>query len=66
MSLHEDYEEYSSGDFNYDEEHDDLPHKRRIRRMLEEKLERKRLKNEFKDEFDDEFTDDFNWDELDK
>ena len=46
-------------DFEYEEDGEDLAHKREIRRMLEEKLERKRLKLELRDELDPEFNDDF-------
>lgn len=68
MSLHEDYDHQSLSDYNYEdyeENIEDLPKKKRIRRMLEEKLERKRLKDEFKDDFD-ELSGEFDWDELDK
>ncbi len=68
MGLHEDYDHHSFSDYNYEEYEEnveDLPKKKRIRRMLEEKLERKRLKDEFKDDFD-ELSGDFDWDELDK
>ncbi|CEG56670.1 PA3496 family putative envelope integrity protein [Legionella fallonii] len=65
MSLHEDHDHQSFSDYNYDEEIEDLPKKKRIKRMLEERLERKRLKDEFKDDFD-ELGGEFNWDELDK
>lgn len=65
MGLHKEYEEPTFSDFNLDEEHDDIPHRKQIKRRLEERLERKRLKEEFQDDFD-EFTADFDWDELDK
>lgn len=68
MGLHRDFddEDYSFSEFNYEEEFDDLPHRKKVRRMLEERLERKRLKNEFKDDFEDEFSADFDWDDVDK
>lgn len=65
MGLHEEYEDLSFTDHNYKEEIDDLPHKKRVKRMLEERLERKRLKQEMQDEFD-ELNGEFDWDELDK
>ncbi len=68
MSLHEDYDHQSFSDYSYedyDENIEDLPKKKKIRRLLEERLERKRLKDEFKDDFD-ELSGDFDWDELDK
>ncbi len=65
MSLHEEYDYHSLSDYNYDEEIEDLPKKKRIKRMLEDRLERKRLKDEFKDDFD-ELSGEFDWDELEK
>lgn len=69
MGLHEEFEDQSFSDYNYDEEIDDhiddLSQKKKIRRMLEDRLERKRLKEEFKDDFD-ELSGEFDWDELDK
>ncbi len=65
MALHEEYDDQSFSDYNYDDEIDDLPQKKRIKRMLEDRLERKRLRDEFKDDFD-ELSGDFDWDELDK
>ena len=64
MSLHEEFDNQFS-DYNFDDEIEDLPKKKRIKRMLEDKLERKRLRDEFKDDFD-ELSGDFDWDELDK
>ena len=65
MSLHEDYDKQYFADYNYDDEIEDLPKKKRVKRMLEDRLERKRLKDEFKDDFD-ELSGEFDWDELDK
>ena len=68
MGLHEDYDSHNfseQSDFKYEEEIDDLPKRKRIRRLLEERLERKRLKDEFKDDFD-ELGGEFDWDELEK
>ncbi|KTD67377.1 MULTISPECIES: PA3496 family putative envelope integrity protein [Legionella] len=65
MALHEDYDDQSFSDYNYDEDIDSSAHRKNVRRMLEEKLERKRLKEEFKDDFD-ELSGDFDWDVLDK
>jgi hypothetical protein len=65
MSLHEDYDHRVFSDYNFDDEVEDLPKKKRIKRMLEDRLERKRLKDEFKDDFD-ELSGEFDWDELDK
>ncbi|CAM2995356.1 Uncharacterised protein [Legionella steigerwaltii] len=68
MGLHEDYDDQSFSDYNYDEDidpTDSTDHRKNVRRMLEEKLERKRLKEEFKDDFD-ELSGDFDWDILDK
>jgi hypothetical protein len=68
MSLHEDAEEYSFSDYNYDDEVDDirkLDQKKKVKRLLEERLERKRLKDEFKDDFD-ELSGEFDWDDIDK
>jgi len=65
MSLHKNHE-YDDGqsfsDFQYEENRDELNHKKRIKQMLEDRLERKRLKEELEDEFDGEFD----WDDLDK
>ncbi|PJD92617.1 MAG: hypothetical protein CK426_03220 [Legionella sp.] len=66
MSLHEDWDDYSFSDKNYDEETEsveELDHKKKIKRLLEERLERKRLKDEFKDDFD-ELDGEFDWDEI--
>jgi hypothetical protein len=68
MSLHEDSEDYSFSDYNYDDEVDDiqqLDKKKKVKRLLEERLERKRLKDEFKDDFD-ELSGEFDWDDIDK
>ncbi|KTC79288.1 hypothetical protein OQJ13_15260 [Legionella sp. PATHC035] len=65
MGLHEDYDDQSFSDYNYDDDIDSSDHRKNVRRMLEEKLERKRLKEEFKDDFD-ELSGDFDWDILDK
>ncbi|CAM2795481.1 hypothetical protein [Legionella worsleiensis] len=65
MALHEEFEDQSFSDFNYDDDLDDLTHKKRIKRMLEDRLEKKRLKDEFKDDFD-ELSGEFDWDQLDK
>lgn len=56
MGLHRDYEDNQSNyDYGYDDNSEDMRHKKHVRRMLEEKLERKRLKSELEDDFDDEF-----------
>lgn len=65
MGLHEEYDDQSFSDYNYDDDMDDMTHKKRIKRMLEDRLERKRLRDEFKDDFD-ELSGEFDWDELDK
>lgn len=65
MALHEDYDDHSFSDYNYDDDVDDVAQKKRVRRLLEDRLERKRLKDEFKDDFD-ELSGEFDWDELDK
>lgn len=65
MSLHEDRDPHFLSDYNFDEEIEDLPKKKRVKRMLEDRLERKRLRDEFKDDFD-ELSGEFDWDELDK
>ena len=63
MDLHEDYDDQSFSDYNYDDEVD--VHRKNVRRLLEDRLERKRLKDEFKDDFD-ELSGEFDWDLLDK
>ncbi len=65
MDLHEDYDDQSFSDYNYDDDIESTAHRKNVRRLLEEKLERKRLKEEFKDDFD-ELSGDFDWDVLDK
>ncbi|STY29023.1 Uncharacterised protein [Legionella wadsworthii] len=65
MDLHEDFDDQSFSDYNYDDDIDSSAHRKNVRRLLEEKLERKRLKEEFKDDFD-ELSGDFDWDVLDK
>ena len=61
MGLHKDYDDSQSfSDFNYEEDPEELNHKKRVRQMLEERLERKRLK----EELDDEFEGEFDWDDL--
>lgn len=65
MDLHEEYDDQSFSDYNYDDDVESTAHRKNIRRLLEEKLERKRLKEEFKDDFD-ELSGDFDWDVIDK
>lgn len=65
MKLHEDYDERSLSDYNYDEDAGSQEHRKKIRRMLEDRLENKRLKEELKDDFD-ELGGEFDWDILDK
>jgi hypothetical protein len=65
MGLHEEYEDTSYTDFNYEEKLESLPHKKRVKRLLEDRLERKRLRDECKDEFN-EFDGEFNWDDIEK
>ncbi|KTD10788.1 hypothetical protein Lgra_1754 [Legionella gratiana] len=65
MELHEDYDDQSFSDYNYDDDVESMNHRKNVRRMLEDKLERKRLREEFKDDFD-ELSGDFDWDVLDK
>lgn len=66
MGLHEEYDDQSFSDYNYEEDdREDTSHRKRIKRMLEDRLERKRLRDEFKDDFD-ELSGEFDWDELDK
>ena len=63
MGLHKEYDDNRNcSDFNYDEDPEELSHKRQVRRMLEDRLERKRLKQELEDDFADEFS----WDDLDR
>jgi len=65
MALHEDIDDSSFTEYNFDDEVDDLTHRKKVKRLLEDKLERKRLKEEFSDDFD-EINGEFDWDELDK
>lgn len=68
MSLHEESDDYSFSDYNYEDDVDDiqkLHQRKKVKRLLEERLERKRLKDEFKDDFD-ELSGEFDWDDLDK
>lgn len=65
MGLHEEHEESFFSDNNYKEDIEDLPHKKRVRRLLEDRLERKRLLQEMKDEFD-EVDGEFDWSEFEK
>jgi len=65
MGLHKDQENRSSGDFNIDEDADELTRRKKVKKLLEERLERKRLREEFMDDFD-ELDGEFDWDELDK
>ena len=58
---HEGHQSYQEYEMDFDENSDEMIHKRRIRRILEEKLERKRLKEELEDNLDDEFD----WSEID-
>ncbi len=50
-------------DFDYHEDAQASPHKKRVRQMLEDRLDRKRLKEEL-DDFDGELEDKFDWDEI--
>lgn len=65
MGLHKDHDGNYFTDYHYEDDAEDLTHRKKIKRLLEEKLEKKRLKEEFKDDFD-ELNGDFNWDDLDK
>lgn len=66
MDLHEEYDDPTFSEQNYDNETEtDSVHRKNVRRLLEERLERKRLKDEFKDDFD-ELSAEFDWDLLDK
>ncbi|MBN9230258.1 MAG: hypothetical protein BGO90_13375 [Legionella sp. 40-6] len=62
MELHEEYDDQTFSDLNYEEETTELSHRKNVRRLLEERLERKRLQEEFKDDFD-ELDADFDWNE---
>lgn len=63
MSLHKDYDDSQSfSDFNFDEDVEELDHKKHVRRMLEDRLEKKRLREELEDELDGEFD----WDDLEE
>ena len=63
MGLHKDFDDSQSfPDVNYQEDREDLPHRKQVRRMLEDKLERRRLK----EELDDELEGEFNWDDFDR
>lgn len=64
MDLHEDNDEQSFSDYNFDDEVD-TTHRKNVRRLLEERLERKRLKDEFKDDFN-ELNGEFDWEMLEK
>lgn len=65
MGLHKDYDERYFSDIPYDEDAEELSHRKKIKRLLENRLEKKRLKEEFKDDFD-ELNGEFDWDELDR
>ncbi len=65
MGLHEESDEQSFPDFRFENEVEELDHKKRVRRMLEDRLERKRLREEFKDDFD-ELNGEFDWDDIEK
>ena len=68
MGLHEEYDEPSFSDYNYNDEINDrvdMAHKKKVKLMLEDRLERKRLREEFKDDFD-ELSGEFDWDDLEK
>jgi len=66
MGFEYHYEENQScSDQNYDEDVENLEHKRQVRKIIEERLERKRLKEEFQDELED-FDEDFDWDDIEK
>lgn len=65
MELHEDYDDQSLADYNYDDDIDSVDHRKNVRRMLEDKLEQKRLREECSDDFD-ELSSDFDWDILEK
>ena len=63
MSLHKDHDATPPfSDFSYDEDPEQLKHKKHVRQMLEDRLERKRLKEELEDELDGEFD----WDDLER
>lgn len=53
MGMNREIEDYSSYDYNYEEDMEDATHRRQVRKMLEDRLERKRLQAEIEDEFDD-------------
>lgn len=38
MDLHEDYDDKSLSDYNYDDDMESMAHRKNVRRMLEEKL----------------------------
>lgn len=65
MGLHEESDDQSFSDFNFENELDDLNRKKQVRRLLEDRLERKRLREEFKDDFD-ELSGEFDWDDIEK
>ena len=61
MSLQKDYDEKRFfSDASYEEETENVSHKREVRKKIEDYLEQKRLKEELEDEFDA----DFRWDDL--
>ncbi|MDI9818270.1 MULTISPECIES: hypothetical protein [unclassified Legionella] len=63
MSFPRGYEENNSfSEYSYEEDTENLDHKKRVRKLLEERLERKRLREELKEEFDD-LDDRFDWDD---
>jgi hypothetical protein len=65
MALHEDYDDQSFSNFNYDDDAESGTHRKNVRRMLEDRLERKRLREECQDDFD-ELSAEFDWDSMDK
>ncbi len=54
-------EAYNLMDMGQDDEN--LPHRKRVKRLLEDRLDKRRLKMEL-DEFDGELDEDFDWDQL--
>ena len=64
MGLYKDHDENHQGlDYNYQDDAEELVHKKRVRRMLEAQIERKRLREELED-YVGELDDEFDWKHL--
>ncbi len=66
MSLHKnDDDQYTYMDCSYEEDKEDVSHKKHVRQMLENRLEHKRLKAEL-EYFEGELDGEFDWHYFDK